>query len=293
MNDSLLQAIRDRIRDATGTPCDGGQVRQVGGGCINETFVRDGTLRWFVKVNDAIHAAMFEAENDALKGIAATHTIRVPSPIATGIAASHSYLVLEMLDLQSGTPASWAAMGRALAELHRCSSPDSRFGWQCDNFIGATPQPNGWRVDWITFWREQRLGFQFKLAAEKGARFHGADQLLDGLDTLLDGHAPRPSLLHGDLWNGNAGFVENGVPVIFDPASYFGDRECDLAFTRLFGGFPPSFYVAYEAGWPLPSGWRERESLYNLYHVLNHWNLFGGSYRQQAQIMIDELVRRL
>lgn len=293
MNDSLLQAIRDRIRDATGTPCDGGQVRPVGGGCINEAFVLDGTSRWFVKVNDAIHAAMFEAESDALKGIAATHTIRVPGPIAAGIAGSRSYLVLEMLDLQSGTPDSWAAMGRALAELHRRSSPDSRFGWQRDNFIGTTPQPNGWRVDWIAFWREQRLGFQFKLAAEKGARFHGAGQLLDGLDTLLDGHAPRPSLLHGDLWNGNAGFVENGVPVIFDPASYFGDRECDLAFTRLFGGFPPSFYVAYEAGGPLPSSWREREPLYNLYHVLNHWNLFGGSYRQQAQIMIDELVRRL
>ena len=250
----------------------------------------EGTSNWFVKVNDAAHVAMFESESDGLNAIAATQAMRVPNPIATGVAGSWSFLVLEILNFHSGMQPSWAQMGRALAKLHRCSSSDARFGWHRDNFIGATPQPNGWSRDWVTFWREQRLGFQFKLAAEKGARFHGADRLQAGIEKLLAEHAPQPSMLHGDLWSGNVGFIEKGAPVIFDPACYFGDRECDLAFTRLFGGFSPAFYAAYEAEWPLPFDWRRREMLYNLYHVLNHWNLFGGSYRQQAQCMIDELV---
>lgn len=170
-----------------------------------------------------------------------------------------------------------------------CTSADGRFGWSHDNHIGATPQPNGWQEDWIHFWREARLGYQLKIAADNGVRFEGSERLLDRLDTFFTGHRPAASLLHGDLWSGNIAFTSTGEPVVFDPACYYGDRECDLAFTSLFGGFPRAFYEAYDAAWQRDEGRRSRHDLYNLYHVLNHFHLFGGSYREQAQQMIHSL----
>jgi fructosamine-3-kinase len=180
-------------------------------------------------------------------------------------------------------------MGEQLAAMHRYPSPDGRFGWHRDNFIGATPQSNRWRPDWVTFWRENRLEFQFKLAAAGGIQYEGSDRLLAGLAAFFTEYSPEPSLLHGDLWSGNASFTEEGTPVIYDPACYFGDRECDLAFTEMFGGFPRDFYDAYDATWPRDEGWRSRRDLYNLYHVLNHAHLFGGAYVGQAREMIRAL----
>ncbi len=170
------------------------------------------------------------------------------------------------------------------------------FGFVQDNFIGTTAQPNAWNNDWIDFWREQRLGFQLRLAAENG--YGGqlknlGEKLLNTLPAFFDGYIPQPSLLHGDLWSGNHAFLADGTPTIFDPASYYGDRECDLAMTELFGGFPADFYTAYRAEWPLHEGYETRRDLYNLYHILNHANLFGGGYVKQAEQMMQRLLLEL
>ena len=182
-------------------------------------------------------------------------------------------------------------LGRRLARLHRVTG--SRFGWDRDNTIGATPQVNTPGSDWIAFWREHRLGFQLGLAARNG---HGGrlqqrgGQLMEKLPEFFRDCTPAPSLLHGDLWGGNAGFDASGDPVIYDPAVYYGDRETDIAMTELFGGFSADFYSGYNAEFPLDAGYAHRKDLYNLYHVLNHLNLFGGGYGAQAERMIDRLL---
>jgi fructosamine-3-kinase len=232
---------------------------------------------------------MFVAEAAGLDAIAATSTLRVPQAIAHGIAGEQSYLVLEHLELHARGNA--RLLGKQLAALHRCSA--RQFGFSQDNFIGTTAQANTWKIDWIDFWREQRLGFQLQLAAENG--YGGqlqslGDKLLDALPAFFRGYTPPPSLLHGDLWSGNHAFIADGTPTLFDPAAYYGDRECDLAMTELFGGFPPSFYAAYRAEWPLHEGYEIRRDLYNLYHILNHANLFGGGYVRQAEQMIRALL---
>ena len=235
---------------------------------------------------------MFEAEADALRALAATHSVRVPQPVCIGTAAAQAFLVLEYLDLRGNGDA--ALLGEQLAQLHRV--PQSRFGWAHDNWIGSTPQANAWQHDWIVFWREQRLGFQLTLAAQNGyggALQRDGDMLLARLDALFDGYAPAPSLLHGDLWGGNHGYLADGTPVIFDPALYVGDRECDLAMSELFGGFAPDFYAAYRASWPLDAGYAVRKTLYNLYHILNHANLFGGGYAAQAARMTAQLLAQI
>jgi fructosamine-3-kinase len=290
MERRLLDAIRLGLHVEAGADFKDAKVRPVGGGCIHRAYVIEAAPAFFVKVNSASHEDMFDAETDALKAIAATSEIRVPCPLLRGTIGEESFLVLEFLKLTTGTPKSWRRMGEQLAAMHRYPSPDGRFGWHRDNFIGATPQSNRWRPDWVTFWRENRLEFQFKLAADRGIKYDGSDRLLAGLTAFFSEYSPEPSLLHGDLWSGNASFTEEGTPVIYDPACYFGDRECDLAFTEMFGGFPREFYDAYDATWPRDEGWRSRRDLYNLYHVLNHAHLFGGGYVGQAREMIRSLI---
>ena len=178
--------------------------------------------------------------------------------------------------------------------MHKVKQP--YFGWQMDNTIGSTPQINDQTHDWLTFWREQRLGQQLKFAAQNGysGRIQSrGEKLMDELDKLLENHQPHPSILHGDLWGGNAAADENGQPVIYDPACYYGDRETDLAMTELFGGFGRDFFAAYNAIYPVDSGYSTRKTLYNLYHILNHLNLFGGGYMGQAESMIDQLLSEI
>jgi protein-ribulosamine 3-kinase len=199
--------------------------------------------------------------------------LRAPEPLAYGIAGGEAYLLLEYLELTTG--GDFAALGRMLAAAHR--KPGPRFGAPRDNYIGSTPQQNGWCDDWAEFWRERRLQPQLELARKKGFDLPGVDP-----GALLQNHKPQPSLLHGDLWSGNAGFTAQG-PVVFDPAVYYGDREADLAMTELFGGFPRAFYQAYNEVFPLDPGYERRKHLYNLYHLLNHLNLFGGGYLGQVK----------
>jgi fructosamine-3-kinase len=217
--------------------------------------------------------------------------LRVPRVLARGVSDATAFLALEWIESRAGDATAAERLGTGLARQHALVGP--RFGYARDNFIGRTPQANAWSADWAEFFRERRLRPQFELAAQRGAPRalqSRSEPLLQALPALLGGHAPQPALLHGDLWAGNYLVSSCGEPVIFDPAVYYGDREADLAMTRLFGGFAPDFYRAYRAAAPLPSGWQRRADLYNLYHVLNHANLFGGGYAQQACVLIDRLL---
>jgi fructosamine-3-kinase len=282
----MWESIAQQIQAVTGKPFHLMDRASVGGGCINQAFrIGDASQVYFVKVNQASKASMFEAEALGLQEM--TAHIRVPRPLCWGIASDQSYLVLEWIDL--GRSTNWPEMGRQLALLHRATQAQG-FGWHQDNTIGETPQLNPWTRDWPDFFAEHRIGHQLKLAARKGMRFAQAETLLQAIPKVLARHNPQPSLVHGDLWSGNAAFDREGAPVIFDPATYYGDREVDLAMTDLFGGFPEAFYQGYQAVWPLESGYRERKVLYNLYHILNHFNLFGGSYAGQAEQMMKQII---
>src|SRR5512138_1470548 len=286
---SFAAAVADAIAGATGEPFATPALRTIGGGDIHQAWVAaDGARRYFVKANRRERLPWFEAEAEALAALSAPGCPRVPQPLCTGTAEGQAFLVLEYLDLRGSGDAT--LLGAQLAALHRV--PQARFGWAHDNWIGSTPQRNGWRDDWIGFWRERRLGHQLRLAAQNGyggALQRDGEMLLADLDTFFDGYAPVPSLLHGDLWGGNHGYLTDGTPVIFDPASYVGDRECDLAMTELFGGYAPAFHAAYDEAWPLDPRYAVRKSLYNLYHILNHANMFGGGYAAQAARTIAQL----
>ena len=244
----------------------------------------------FRKSGPASSADMFAAEAEGLAELAGPGVIRVPEVIDHGIDGNQAFIEIEWLDLSPPTPRVESLLGEQLAVLHQTTM--GRYGWHRDNTIGLTPQHNEWSDDWVSFFREHRLGIQFRLAAENGftgqLQQQGA-QLLKRLPVFFQDHDPAPSLLHGDLWGGNWGSCD-GEPVIFDPAVYYGDRESDLAMTKLFGGFGRAFYEAYEARAPLASGHRERCDLYQLYHVLNHLNLFGSAYVGRAQNLIRKLL---
>ena len=253
--------------------------------------------RYFVKTAAAHRAAMLEAECDGLAALAATGAIGVPHVHACGGMDETAYLVLDWIELH-GTGGS-AQLGLALADLHRapvpCGSNGERFGYARDNFIGATPQRNGWSDDWAAFFRDSRLAPQLDLAARNGfgAKLaRDGERLLAALPALFGNYDPPPSLLHGDLWSGNAGTRVSGEPVIFDPATYVGDRETDLAMTELFGGFGAGFHAAYRSAWPLAPGYAQRREVYNLYHLLNHLNLFGAGYLPRSRNTIAALLEQ-
>jgi len=279
---------------ATGTPFTIAERKPVAGGCINESWRFDGIdgRRFFVKKNSAGNETMFAAEAAGLQEIIDADTVIAPVPICFGTMENDAFLVLEYLNLGGINAAQ--CLGHELAEMHRCVQP--RFGWSRDNTIGSTFQPNSMCDDWLCFWREQRFGHQLRLAEQNG--YGGGLQekgmeLLQLFPVLFSGYCPEASLLHGDLWSGNHATMTDGRPVIFDPAVYFGDREADIAMTELFGGFPADFYASYNESWPLDEGYPVRRELYNLYHILNHLNLFGDVYLQQAERIMDFLLSEL
>ena len=244
----------------------------------------------FTKTGPESALAMFEAEADGLAELRSTGAIRVPGVADVGVTDGHSYISLERLVFSPPSTETERDLGQQLAELHRHTK--KQCGWHRDNTIGLTPQRNDQSPDWIEFFRKHRLKFQLELAAANG--FGGeltelGAQLCKQLDRLFDDYDPATSLLHGDLWGGNWGSVD-GEPVVFDPAVYYGDRESDIAMTRLFGGFSQVFYEAYERSWPMQQGHEARLMLYQLYHVLNHLNLFGRGYLQQALTLTKALL---
>ncbi len=288
----VIQVIRERL----GLALEASTAQPAGGGCINEACrISDaGGQPYFIKLNRADSLDMFEAERDGLAELARAQAVRVPLAHLAAVAGDHAFLLLEYLELRGPDAKAGARLGEELAALHRHRA--ERFGWLRDNTIGSTPQPNAWSEDWLQFFARRRLGYQLELVAadgHAGALAGRGERLLERLPGFFDGYAPLPSLLHGDLWGGNWAALPSGEPVLFDPAVYYGDREADIAMTRRFGGFPPAFYAAYEQAWPLDPGFRVREDLYNLYHVLNHLHLFGGHYLSQATGLMDRLLAQV
>ncbi|HUQ29467.1 MAG TPA: fructosamine kinase family protein [Usitatibacter sp.] len=291
-------ALAAAIAEARGEAFEIRALAPVAGGCIHTAVRIDGdTARasptYFAKTNDAKHAPMFAAEAEGLAALRDTGTVRVPQVIAHGHDNDHAWLVLEWMDLGTLDARSGAALGTALAALH--AAPRERFGWAHDNFIGATPQPNGWNDDWHAFWRDRRLHAQLRIAARNrlpSRLIDRGERLAADCEAFFRGYRPAPSLLHGDLWSGNASACAT-TPVVFDPAVYVGDREADLAMTELFGGFPGEMMAAYRGAVTLDVGYPVRRDLYNLYHVLNHANLFSGAYVAQAAQYVERLLAEI
>ena len=285
----LAAAIEAAISAADRRPFRIERASAAPGGCIHRAWILEGSgARYFAKTNDATHADNFTAEADGLAALAAAG-VRVPSPLCSGVAGTQAFLVLEYLDLRR--TGDYVALAGTLARVH--SLHHERYGWHRDNCIGASPQRNRRSGSWADFWAGARLIPQLELAGSNRlgrSLSQKGERLVAAVPKLLVGHAPTPSLLHGDLWSGNTGFLADGTPVLFDPAVYCGDREADVAMTELFGGFPTAFYSAYREAAPLAPGYSVRKTLYNLYHVLDHANLFGGAYARQAERMMEQLL---
>lgn len=269
--------------------------RGVGGGCISQTArlqFADGTKRFlkWASQRDAI-SGLFREEAQSLAALRAAGSIRVPDVIDThDDDEEFSYILLEWLEPGHATSKSWRDLGTALAALHRNQS--TQYGWRSNNFIGSLPQSNDAHGSWVDFWRDQRLLPQL---ARAETRFDKRDttrleRLLADLDSLIGiGNDEGPSLLHGDLWSGNVHMLNDGTPAVIDPSAYYGHREVDLAMSKLFGGFDMEFYRAYEASWPCKEDAGERMLVYQLYYLLVHVNLFGGSYTSSTMSAVGKL----
>lgn len=293
---SLAGTLGRAISDATQVHFEIASTEAMGGGCIHTALAvtgeaAEGTRRYFAKVNEAASAPMFAAEADGLAAIREAKALQVPAVVARGDDGERAWLVLEWLELVPLSHTSGARLGSALAAQH--GIPREKFGWARDNYIGASPQLNGWSDEWLPFWREKRLHAQLRLAAHNRLPTRMIDRgerLAADCEVFFRHHQPVKSLLHGDLWSGNVAALADGTPVVFDPAVYVGDREADLAMTELFGGFPHDFHAAYRSAFPLDDGYAVRRDLYNAYHVLNHANLFAGDYVRQAEQSIERLL---
>ena len=297
MNDSLTERLRPYL------PGPPEHFEPVGGGCIADGGrLEAGGQSFFLKRGAAKVARTFPGEAAGLAVLrkaaqAVGDAIRVPAVHAADGPEGDApgFLLMEWIEPGGRTDhrAFWEDFGRGLAAVHRHTSEDGRFGFHRDNFIGRLPQANEWSETWPAFFREQRLRPQVERARENG-RWRGDwdalfDPLIGRLSDLLP-EQPPASVVHGDLWGGNFLADADGRPAIIDPAAYYGHREADLAMSELFGGFRAPFYEAYRAAWPLDDGYDEtRRDVYNLYHLVNHLNHFGGGYASQ----VERTLRRL
>lgn len=287
--DPLRESVAAALHDAGDTtPIQ--QARPLGGGCINNALRLDTARQsYLLKWHPDPLPDMFVVEAHGLELLARANAVRVPSVLhATNASGEQpAYILMEWLEGAGSTTdaAAQATLGQQLAALHRSSA--GAYGLDADNYIGTTPQYNGWDTDWISFFRERRLRPQIELAARNGYlpvhRRRALEQVLERLTDWLGGVARQPALLHGDLWGGNIIPGPDGNLALIDPAAYYGDREAEIAYTQLFGGFSPHFYRAYQDAWPLEAGYDERRDLYNLYHLLNHLNIFGTSYASSVE----------
>ncbi len=290
-----IDDIVQQIEQVTGHVLTRYKLSSISGGGINEAYkLQSDQQSYFVKLNRPQLSAMFAAESLGMEEMRALNCLRIPEVICHGYTTRHSYLVLEYIELGSLRGVASQRLGSQLAQLHLHSQPF--YGWHIDNTIGSTPQHNNREHDWLRFWQHHRLGQQLKFASKNNASSHLQDKgqlLLEDLHLFFESYTPKPALLHGDLWSGNAGADQQGNPVIFDPACYYGDREADIAMTELFGGFDADFMMAYQTEYPLDYGYQTRKTLYNLYHIINHFNLFGLGYLGQAETMIDQLLAEI
>jgi len=284
----MWEKISNHISETQGISFQTLKAYPIGGGCINETYqIKDKNKCYFVKLNNENTIDMLAAEADALREIAATKTIRVPSPICLGVINRKAYLVLEYIPFSKRKFIPQTQLGKHLAKLH--AIPQQKFGWHRNNHIGSNTQLNPHNEDWPEFFRKYRIGFQLKLAKANGFQINRTKFIFKKIDDFFSDYKPKPALLHGDLWNGNFAFDETGTPFVFDPATYYGDREAEFGLTEMFGGFRSDFWKGYEEVLPLDQGFPKRQLLYQLYHTLNHLNLFGSSYADSAKKLINKL----
>lgn len=258
----------------------------LGGGCINHASrIETNVGSFFMKWNADSEKGMFLREAECLQELkkASNGQIIVPEVFAAKeIDETPGLLVLEYLEGGNSASSDDGKLGRGLATIHQYSI--EKFGFYNDNFCGSTPQDNSWQTDWVSFFRDNRLGYLLDLIQRDrslpGAELEVYHKLLDKIPELIPMDS-KPVLIHGDLWSGNYMFTTNG-PALIDPASYYADREMEMGIMTMFGGFSQQFYTAYNEINPLPSDWKERNALYQLYHVLNHYYIFGGGYGRQA-----------
>lgn len=295
MNADFRADVELAIERATGRAASIVETTPLDGGCINHASrigLADGRV-YCLKWNPSPLPHLFEREAEGLAALHDAGTIAVPAPVCVSASlerpAAHPFIVLDYIKTGKRSPDFFADFGRQFADLHQ-STRAERFGFSHDNYLGSTPQRNAWNDSWVAFWRENRLGLQLDLARRNGladTRFNRlGDALLGRLDEYLADPDEPPCLLHGDLWRGNYLANEEGDPALIDPAAYYGRREADLAMPLLFGGFKPEFYWAYEEIEPLADGSDVRIDLYKLYHLLNHLNLFGSSYRSGCMAIL-------
>lgn len=290
----MWQAIADHISGELDINFNPEQKTQLPGGEINLAYHISGAdQHFFVKINQREQLEQFETEALSLQALRQRRCIRVPNFICYGQTIDKAFMVLEYLPLTEPgvmpepADSAWQQLAQQLAQLHQ-QSDQAMYGFDWDNMIGRTPQPNKWQSNWSSFFSEQRIGWLLQLLNEQGFGFGNIDKLVEQVRQRLHHYQPVPSLLHGDLWRGNIGFLPE-TPVIFDPACYYGDRETDIAYSALFGRLPDAFYQAYEEYYPMEQGHEQRRDLYNLYHVLNHAYLFRGAYLVQAQELMKKL----
>ena len=295
----MNSGLRDDLVAADG-PLKGCQITDVsavGGGCIHQAWQLrlSDNRQLFAKTGSADALALFEAEVEALTALgqyADSDVLVVPQPLSLNQLPHGAVLLLPWLPLARGDQ---HALGRGLALLHQASRAQNpqRFGWHRDGYIGAGPQPGGWRKAWGDAFVDLRLRPQLQLLKRLGMDAADLEVLLQGVADRLNQRDIIPALVHGDLWGGNASSLMDGRGSIYDPASWWADAEVDLAMTRLFGGFGESFYRSYDAVIPPQPGANERVDIYNLYHLLNHANLFGGGYIDQSRACLRGLARTM
>jgi protein-ribulosamine 3-kinase len=255
----------------------------IGGGCIGDSRVvkTDAGNKYFLKSYGTSSGSIIKNEANGLEELAKSNTIHIPQVIYS----DDQFLLLEYIEQSSRVSIFSELFGQRFAKMHKYTSEE--FGFYENNFIGATPQINIPKSEkWSTFYWENRLLYQFKLAERNNyssTELHNLFSILENrIESIIEGSEEEPTILHGDLWGGNYIVDEKGEPCLIDPAVYYGHREADLAMTMLFGGFDSKFYNAYDEAYPLKPGWRNRIDIYKLYHVMNHLNLFGASYYSQV-----------
>jgi len=277
--------FRVRVQSIVGQPVL--QLESIAGGCIgNAVRVQTETGSYFAKWGQGEVADTLAAEALGLATLASSaKIIRIPEVVGREAYEDGStILALEWIDTAGPTDASWKRFGAGLAEIHGRTA--SSYGFETDNFIGATPQKNGWVSSWPAFFRDRRLQYQAGLARSRGLWRAGWDKHLERLGSRLPELLPADppaSLLHGDMWRGNVLFDDDGRPVLIDPAVYHGHAEADLAMSGLFGALPGRFLDAYDSLRPPEAGRDDRAEIYNLYHLINHLNLFGASYAPSVE----------
>jgi protein-ribulosamine 3-kinase len=292
LDNQLKSSIEKVLSERSGSAFFIEQAEPVAGGSINNAFrIKAGETYCFVKSNSGkSFPGMFSAEKKGLQLLADHNEIKVPRVIHVQDDQEESFLILEYVELVKPDPEVFREFGRGLASMHRYSN--NRFGLDHDNYIGSLKQSNKFHSSWAEFFIEERLAPQLKLAFDNkkigGSFIRLTDQLFSRINNLFPSESS--SLIHGDLWSGNFMATRDAKPCFYDPAVYYGHREMDIAMTRLFGGFEKGFYEAYNENFPLENGWSKRVDLCNLYPLLVHVNLFGGSYAREAEGIVKRFV---